>query len=215
MTEVREEEILSAEEREILQEVMNIAFGQASADLAEVIDIHVVLNVPRIKVIRAGELPEYMQKIVEGQDIISVVRQSYLGKFRGVALLVFPQGAGVRLLKMLGEGNGEVPDPLVALNMAKDALLETGNILIGACVGKVADLLDDLVTYTPPEVVIEESPKDMVPQGMFDPQSTAIVMKTVFGFEDRDMEGYLFLINSQDSIGWLKKALFQFVERFM
>ena len=34
--------IITDDERDILQEVINIAFGKASADLAELIDIYVV-----------------------------------------------------------------------------------------------------------------------------------------------------------------------------
>ena len=48
--------IFSEEEKDILQEIMNIAFGNATADLAEVIDIYVLLSVPDIKVIRSGKV---------------------------------------------------------------------------------------------------------------------------------------------------------------
>ena len=48
--------IISDEERDILQEVMNIAFGKASAELAEVIDIYVVLSIPDIKLLQTAEV---------------------------------------------------------------------------------------------------------------------------------------------------------------
>ncbi len=208
-------ESLAAEEMEILQEVMNIAFGQASADLAEVIDIQVILNVPQVKAIRASELPAYIREKISGEDLISIVKQNYLGKIKGTAVLIFPFDAGKKILSVLGENDAEMPETLVATNLMKDAMLEVGNILIGACVGKIADLLDDVVTYTPPEVIIEERPRDMVPLDMFEPKSTAIIMKTVFSFQERDMNGYLFLINSQESLCWLKKALKLFLEKFL
>ncbi len=46
--------IISEEERDILQEVMNIAFGKASAELAELIDIYVVLSIPDIKLLQTA-----------------------------------------------------------------------------------------------------------------------------------------------------------------
>ena len=42
-------------------------------------------------------------------------------------------------------------------------------------------------------------------------QDITIMMKTFFKFEDRDTKGYLFLINSQESIPHLKKALSRFL----
>ena len=54
--------IFSDEERDILQEVMNIAFGKASAELAEVIDIYVVLSVPNIKPLKTAEVPQYIEE---------------------------------------------------------------------------------------------------------------------------------------------------------
>ncbi len=209
------DEILTTEEKDILQEVMNIAFGQASADLAEVIDIHVILNVPEVETIKAVDMPAYIQQRIQDQDIISIVEQNYLGKFNGKAILIFPLGAGKELFNILSDGDQEMPETLIAANLAKDALLEVGNILIGACVGKVADLLDDVVTYTPPRVIIEEHPKNMVPLDMFEPDSTAIIMRTIFSFQGRDMNGYFFLINTRESLKWLKKALVLFLEKYL
>ena len=48
----------SEEEIAILQEIMNIAFGQSASDLAEVIDTHVVLAVPFIKIMQVPDLPD-------------------------------------------------------------------------------------------------------------------------------------------------------------
>ena len=56
---------ISDEERDILQEVMNIAFGKASADLAEVIDIYVVLSIPDIKLLKTAEVPGYIESEID------------------------------------------------------------------------------------------------------------------------------------------------------
>jgi len=41
-----QETMITEEETDILQEIMNIAFGRAASDLAEYIDIFVILSVP-------------------------------------------------------------------------------------------------------------------------------------------------------------------------
>jgi chemotaxis protein CheC len=205
----------SDEERDILQEVMNIAFGRASADLAEVIDIYVVLSVPNIRVLDASEIPRYIVEQVKAYERISLVEQVFLGKFRGMAMLIFPAGAGRDLLALLDSSDGDRTSG--AENMAlleRETLMEIANILIGACVGKVAELLHDVVTYSPPRVAVGDTPREAAPAKLFDAYGTAILMKTVFGFEKQDISGFLFLLTNDESIDWLKTALHQFLESY-
>ncbi|MDD3294587.1 MAG: chemotaxis protein CheC, partial [Geobacteraceae bacterium] len=93
-------------------------------------------------------------------------------------------------------------------------LMEIGNILIGACVGKITELLGDVVTYSPPKVVVENKPHDILPNKLFDPEYTAIVMKTLFRFDERNVNGFLFLVTTHESVAWIKQALAEFLERY-
>ena len=206
---------ISDEERDILQEVMNIAFGKASADLAEVIDIYVVLSIPDIKLLKTAEVPRYIESAIDNFENISVIKQSYTGKFHGTALLLFPGGAGKKLFSLFDNGNSsshEGEDFSVVLE--KETLLELGNILIGASVSKVAELLDDVISYRPPRIIVESKPGDIVDWDLAEPEGPAILMRTVFSFENRDINGLLFLIPSYKSFEWLKKALHLFLKQY-
>lgn len=205
---------ITDEERDILQEIMNIAFGKAAADLAEVINIFVVLSVPYIRVLKASQLPDYLRDEIRDFSSISIVEQNFRGKFKGSAFLVFPAGAGKGLITMLGadhEANFETGSLEV---LEKETLMEVGNILIGACVGKMTELLGDVVTYSPPKVVVENEPRDILPKNLFDPEYTAIVMKTDFSFDERNVSGFLFLVTTHDSVAWIKQSLAEFLEQY-
>ncbi len=207
--------LLSNEEKDILQEIMNIAFGQAAADLAEIINVHVVLNVPFITVLNAVDLPDYLKSEISGYETIWMVEQHYWGEFKGSAFLIFPAGAGKELVTIMGEEGATLPfNSSVADGMEKESLLEVGNILIGACVSKVAELLGDRVTYSPPRVVVENFATDAIPAEAFDLHSSAIVLRTVFTFNERAVSGFLFLVSKYESVAWLKKALSVFMERY-
>lgn len=207
------EKILSDEEIEIFQEIMNIAFGKSAADLAEVIDTHVVLSVPFIKIIHVTELLTYFADNVKDYKKISIVEQKYWGRFRGDALLVFSSGAGKELIHMLQhEESGLESDPVDILE--RETLMEVGNILIGACVGKLAELLKDVITYNPPLVVVEKDYREAITENRYDPDSTAIVLKTDFTFEKGNVSGFLFLVSSNESIAWLKDALRLFIQQY-
>ena len=94
---------ISDEEKEILQEIMNIAFGKAAADLAEVINIFVVLSVPYIQMLKAQDLPEYLKTQVSEYNRISIVEQNFWGEFKGSAFLVFQASAGRELVSLFGD----------------------------------------------------------------------------------------------------------------
>jgi chemotaxis protein CheC len=205
---------ITEEEQDILQEIMNIAFGKAAAELAEVINIFVVLSVPYIQVLKAADLPGYLLQEIGEFGNISIVEQNFWGKFQGSAFLVFPAGAGKELITMLGAEHEASFDSGSMEILEKETLMEVGNILIGACVGKVTELLGEVVTYSPPKVVVENHSSEIIPGNLFDPTFTAIVMKTLFRFNERDVSGFLFLVTTADSHGWIKRALADFLEQY-
>lgn len=205
---------LSTLEKDILQELMNIGFGQAAAELAQVIDLSIELTVPDIQLFKASELPQHIAAELDSEQTVSLVEQYFLGKFKGIALLVFPAKAGKLLLSLLGlqDQRSWSSDRLDLLE--KEAMIEVGNILIGACVGKITELLKDVVIYSPPRVMIQDIGSSTLPKNLFDPASMAISMKTVFHFEEQVISGHLFLIANQESIAWLKSALHAFMEQY-
>jgi chemotaxis protein CheC len=207
--------IISDEERDILQEVMNIAFGKASAELAEVIDIYVVLSIPDIKLLKTAEVPQYIEAEIKDLENLSVIKQSYTGKFHGTALLLFPGGAGKKLFSLFENGSTtDSGSEDFSVVLEKETLLEVGNILIGASVSKVAELLNDNVSYRPPRIVIESKPGDIVDWDLAEPDGPVILLQTVFSFDKRDISGLLFLIPSYKSFEWLKKALHAFIQQY-
>ncbi|HJV65245.1 MAG TPA: hypothetical protein VJ550_05905 [Geomonas sp.] len=204
--------IMSEDERDTLQEMMNIAFGRAAASLAEVISIFVCLSVPCVQLFKGAQLVSYLQQFVGPFPEISIVEESFYGKMEGSAFLVFPADAGGQLVPLFGDEEtlyeGEARE-----DVERDALLTTGGILIGACVGKLAELLGDQVSYSPAKLVARTQEKT-IPAGLCDPGSIAIVLKTDFSFREESVQGFLFLVTSQQSIGWLKQALADFLAQY-
>lgn len=213
-TSAPEPEVLDAEEQDILQEIMNIGFGSAAADLAEVIDLHVRLSVPQVQVLPASELLGFIDREVTDTGEITVIEQNFWSRFKGTALLVFPPGAGKALLGLLGDLDEHAfeSDPLRILE--KETLMEVGNILVGVCVGKVAELLGDVVTYSPPRVLTGNLGDAALSRKVTEPGNQVIVLRTAFHFGNRDVQGHLFLVASQVSVGWLRQALQGFMSRY-
>jgi len=209
-----QDDLLNEEEVSILQEIMNISFGQSAADLADVIDTGVVLSVPFIEILDVPALPDYIRSHVKDYKNINIVEQKFWGKFRGDALLIFSSGAGKELISLLQSDNNDLDstDPFDILE--RETLMEVGNILIGACVGKLSELLRDVVTYTPPLVMVEKDYREAISNGHYDEDKTAIILKTDFCFDEGNVSGFLFLVTNNDSVRWLKEALKTFIEQY-
>lgn len=207
--------IMSSEELDLLQEIMNIAFGKATAELAELIDIRVELSVPHAKIIRTIELPKYLQEEVKDYGDISIVEQRFWSEFNGSVFLILPAGSGKELITLLTGGeevDAFLSDPVDELE--KGTLMEVGNILIGACIGKIAELLDIKLTYSPPIVYVGDNAHDLLPNSIVNSYELTIALRTSFHFEKKDVFGFLFVLTSQESLNWLKKALHDFLEKF-
>jgi chemotaxis protein CheC len=205
--------MITTEETDLMQEIMNIAFGRAAADLAEYVDIFVLLSPPDVILLQASDLPVYINRELKDCDKVSVVEQSFWGKFKGNAYLFFPAGTGRSIISILDNGE-EVFQSDVAHEMEKETFLEIGNILIGACIGKIAELLGDFSTYSPPRVIVEKSSCDIVSSSLIIPGNVAIVLRTVFEFNEKNISGYLFVVTKQESFSWLKTALHKFMDQY-
>jgi chemotaxis protein CheC len=208
------ENLFTRDDAAILEEVMNIAFGKASSDLARVIDIRILLNVPHVEILKADGLLQRIKEETKVYDSISIIEQNFWGKYQGSALLAFPSAASKGLISLFDDEESLDDNP----HLERETLLEVGNILIGACVSKVAELLEDNISFSPPRlishVVINKLSSETVSPRLEDPDKYAILMKTVFHLENKDIKGYLFLIANQESMTWLKTALKNFLEKF-
>ncbi|MBF0320338.1 MAG: chemotaxis protein CheC [Nitrospirae bacterium] len=212
--EINDDSTFSELEIDTLQEIMNIAFGQASADLADVINVFIVLSVPALKLKKALSLLEFINIEIGDLKNFKIIEQSYWGKSKGVALLAFPHEAELELIAMFREDTGMGFENNMSDELDNEMLIEIGNILIGACVSKMAELLKDVVTFVPPRVISGEQLSEAFVENRFEPENRVILLKTLFQIEGRELSGHLFLVNSLDSIHTLKDALRAFWKQY-
>lgn len=203
--------VLSEMELDALQETMNISFGSAAADLAEIMDIFIQLTVPHIDSVKISNLPEFINQEIADFSTCSVVQQKYYGDFEGMAFLIFPYGNERELISYFQHPGSESFKSDQLIDLEKEVLLEISNILIGACIGRIFEMLNSRISYQPPHILSGSDFDKSYITNELESKDLAITMKTFFSFEDRNTKGYLILINSQNSIPHLKKALARFI----
>lgn len=205
------------DETDALQELMNIAFGQAAAELAEIIDISVKLSFPKLEVVQISALPRFISGDIHGSEQCrikyNIIEQTFRGNTGGVAFLIFPHGSEKEFVSLFHADDGE-GDHELFIDVEREVLSEVGNILIGACVSKIFDLLKTPVTYLPPHTVIGQQFEDKFFIGRFSGDDFAIMLKTSFSLSEKSVEGFLFLVSCQSSVEPLKQALSDLFESY-
>lgn len=206
---------MTALEKDALEEIMNISFGQAAADLSEVMNLSVSLTVPFIDILLRQRIVEYIQNQIADIDNIGMVKQFFSGRFSGSSVLIFPHGEGKKLLQLFNENAGiEMPVDFDIDELERESLIEIANIIMGACISKIAEILGDVVTYSPPRYYSKAQIKQTLQETLVADDSFAIFFKTRFHFKEFDASGFLFLISDYETLEWLKKAICQYLSQY-
>ena len=137
---------LSENQRDCLQEISNIAMGQASDYLARLLNSFVVLSVPHVAILTPAEIAMAVQTI--GDDSVSGICQGFIGGgIAGEAMLLFNDTSFIDLaLLMKFEGD---------LNTLteRELLIDSTNVLVGALLRGIAEQLDIEFSFGPPAIM--------------------------------------------------------------
>jgi chemotaxis protein CheC len=124
--------LLSEEQRDALQELMNISMGQAADALARLISTRIMLSIPRI----ISATPADFVAMFNAEQTYWFTRQSFLGSANGEVLtLLSKEGCDVL---------AEAMDYELPLDDASrsELILELANILAGACLSGFINQLE-------------------------------------------------------------------------
>ena len=197
-------------ERDALTEIVNIGVSRAASSLRKMIGDQVLLSVPSIDVvsqIRAARLISER----EASELVAV-RQDFSGPFSGRALLIFPEANSLDLVRAVAGG---VLTAQEAGDMENEALCETGNVILNACLATIANMLKRSLTMTLPEVlrgssaslfeIVEDNPG----------QGLVLFLYIDFAVRNRDIRGYIAMIMDIPSLTILKQLLEEFIARIV
>ncbi|MBF0524408.1 MAG: hypothetical protein HQK56_04850 [Deltaproteobacteria bacterium] len=198
------------ERHEALVELINICFGRAMASLAELLETHIHLSVPVIRSVNPEEVIKVLTASIEDKDEVTIVQQAFGGEFAGEAVLALPGWTSQSLVSMLTEQSGFTSDlEIDKLNL--EVILEVGNIVIGACLGQFAELLESRISYSPPAVFLDRITSAGLKERLTTREIDALLVQTKFSHREREVTGYLFFFLSQFCL----EGLFGAVDRFI
>ena len=207
---------LSSDQRDALQELTNIAMGQAGASLATLLDEFVDLSVPRIRVVAVVDLPPALAELVGANILVSAVRQSFQGYLRGEAIIIFGEPGCQALADLMGfEGDlGESGE--------NELLLDVANVLSGACLGGMMEQIRAFTETNGPAELGFSMPSLMARQVMaeqlIDPEkvqwSHALLLEVNFTIQNRNFIAHLTMLMPEEGIEKIRSITDEFIAAF-
>lgn len=189
---------LSEDELSALAELVNIGVGEAAARVAELLGIYLTLHIPSVEV---GPTEEVLQTLVDaiGCDIhVDAVSQSFKPRLRGDGYFVVDSRFGPEAAKIIFGGTEK--------EHVSDVITEVGNMVLGACVGRIAEMLDTYVSYMPPSMCVFDAPASAIKE-VPRTHERAMLIRAGFTLEGSDYSGYLFMLVPADIVDWLHLEL--------
>lgn len=205
---------LSEDQRDALQELTNIAMGQAGASLATLLDEFVDLSIPRIRVVEVKDFSSALGELVGDTDV-SAVRQSFQGYLRGEALVIFTEPGCRALADLMGYDD-------IAGQDDTELLLDVANILSGACLGGMIEQIRKFtggpgtleLSFSMPSVMAREVP----PTKLIDPKQAtwthSLFLEVNFTLKSRNFVAHLVTLMPEDGIAKIRDIVDEFIASF-
>lgn len=199
---------LNEDQQDCLQELMNIAYGSATAAITSILDAFATLSIPQISIINTQDLKHHLQEHIQVDDSHFVSTQIINGKISGENLFVVDKNSAVNMAKEFGLKDEEIDD-----NELCDIILEITNILSSSTISKLAQEMNTVVSFSPPHVHILNSIDDF-DNKYLEKYQKVIIISTVLNFKNQNINGELVILTTDDSIIYIKEMLNKILEDF-
>ncbi len=194
---------LTEDEQDVLQELMNVAYGNATAVVAEMLDAFATLSIPNIKVMKIEDLLKEFHNLKGESYFFST--QAFAGEFSGESAFFIDAESAKNLSQHLELESEEDLD---------DAILELTNVLTSSLTTRLAQEMDTQVRFSLPS--ISKIPLNEIENTRtFKQYDQVIVIDTQLNFKDQKINGEIFILTKDGSIEWLKNQLNAILEALM
>ena len=167
-------------ERDIIREILNTGLARAADSFAVIAQERVLLEVPSIDLLMSDDI---LSKVREYQSRHVAIQSDIRGDFNGTTLMFFSGQHVQRLSRVCLRM--QTTESLEVNELQESLLLEISNIITGALVTQLANILKANIYGAPPVAPhgdIAESMQNLVPEQQLQP----LIFSVITQFSDRD-----------------------------
>ena len=181
------------------REVINVAMGRAAALLARVLGVFVRLPVPNVSIFEAGELHMALADLQRGDNLTAVCQGFIGGGIAGEALLIFHDSEVDDMARLMRWFS---PD-----YSAMEMLLDLSTVLIGACLGGIAEQIDVQFSKSHPMVLGEHASIEELIRLNRPRWKNTLAVEISYSIEGHHIHFDLLLLFTEDSVALLSNKL--------
>ena len=200
--------ILTEMELDALTELVNLGVSNAAHSLRELVREEILLSVPKVTVVSREEAIKNLGE----RDVkrLVAVHQDFEGDIAGRALLIFPETKSLELVRAI-VGSDLSLDEIVELE--QEALAETGNIILNACLATMANHLGRTLKISLPEVQHGAGTEFFYVKPPPFVDDNVLFSFINFSVRQRNITGYIAMLLDLPSLATLKNLLTELIER--
>nr|WP_231732025.1 response regulator [Rheinheimera sp. EpRS3] len=185
---------LGAEMRDVLQELTNVAIGQAGNLLARLLNVFVKLPIPNVNLIEVSELHMALAS-VEQESSTSAVCQGFIGGgVSGEALLILNDSSFKDIARLMNYHGA------LTVKVELELLMDIANILIGAVLKGLAEQIDMSFSQGHPVVLGQHAPVSELIRANAKRWRKTLAIEVSYGIENYNISCDLLLLFTEDSL---------------
>jgi chemotaxis protein CheY-P-specific phosphatase CheC len=191
---------LSEDHRDCLQEISNVAMGQAGDHLARLLDAFVILSIPHVAILSPSEIAMAVQT-VDDKNVSGVCQGFIGGGISGESMLLFNDTSFTDLAKLMGY------EDEVSGVAEKEVLIDATNILVGALLRGIAEQMDIEFSFGPPAILGQHQELDKLLSSKNVRWNQALVIEVGYQIENYDVQCDLLVVITERSLHYLLNKL--------
>ena len=185
-------------ERDIIREILNIGLARAADSFAIIAKERVLLEVPNIDLLMSDDI---LQKVRDYQSKHVAIQSDIRGDFNGTTLMFFSGQHVQRLSRVCLRM--QTSETLEVNELQESLLLEISNIITGALVTQLANILKANIYGAPPTAPhgdIADTLQSLIPEQQLQP----LIFTVITQFSDKDNMVELPLMLFFDRVTFIK-----------
>jgi chemotaxis protein CheC len=197
---------LSELEQDALAEIANMGVSRAAASLRQMVGEQVLLSVPAVSIVSRQTAAALVER---SSPKLVAVQQTFEGPFAGRALLIFPETQSLELVRSIVGDEHSLED---VIDLEQEALAETGNVILNACLATIANVLQRTMRMSLPSVLRGDGQSLFDVQGATPDDNLVLFLYIDFSVKNRDITGFIALLMDLPSIAALKEIVHDFID---
>lgn len=192
--------ILNEDQKDILRELMNISLGEATSNIAQLLNAFGTMHIPHVEVSSTKNLDSIVSKDLIQSERYFVTKQLFSGEFGGEIIFTVDQNSSINLAKNVFKTDKSSLDDI------SDAVMELTNIVTSTIISRLATELSTTVQFFAPATSIIY-PKEIIDYNEAVSYTSVIILKTSIEFQEQNINGFIFILTKNGAIDRLVKLI--------